>query len=398
MYFKDIYFIPDLLRGCRIYPDAFFDLLQEPILQSTGLCLQRLGGTTIIDKVAPRFNLEQFKALCQLDNSKPLDLWSKNYHSVSELAEEYLCSYISDQSLILSFEMPVWLQSLCKRKKLAFVDIRVSPLRFASDLYIALRTNIKSTLDKIIHCEVSQSEIRLEASQLAASVRLNQRRYEDKSGVKIDLNNTLIWVAQAPHDAAILSATKVNPLSCVDFSAQLRLEVENRELLYKPHPLFPEASMREMVELSSIMDREVRTVSQNAYQILSCKQDLKLVGISSGLLQEAKFFDAASVMLYKPLVPLVTDLSNAGKEEGYRQVHFGSILSPIFWSYLLGGSLCHTLPDIGPRIPNQGRHLLDTWWDYAKVLTWERQINIESFERSGGSVLRRRIEALQNLN
>jgi predicted TPR repeat methyltransferase len=39
--------------------------------------------------------------------------------------------------------------------------------------------------------------------------------------------------------------------------------------------------------------------------------------------------------------------------------------------------------------------MVDHWWDYAKVKVWQKSLWIEGFERSGGGLLRQRIEALE---
>lgn len=44
---------------------------------------------------------------------------------------------------------------------------------------------------------------------------------------------------------------------------------------------------------------------------------------------------------------------------------------------------------------NHARETLDHWWDYSKVMTWERSLPVESFERSGGGLLRQHIESLE---
>src|SRR5690606_38523777 len=133
---------------------------------------------------------------------------------------------------------------------------------------------------------------------------------------------------------------------------------------------------------------------QNAYQILSAEEDIHLIGISSGLLQEAAWFGKTAHTLFKPFVPL------AGQDDtgmqAYQQVHYHSWISPGFWHQLLTpGRRATRLLQMTALPHNLGRETLDQWWDYSKVMTWERALPIESLLRAGGGALQTRVAELE---
>jgi hypothetical protein len=289
--------------------------------------------------------------------------------------------------------MPPWLSQACIKWNIPFIDIRPSPLRFGRDLYIALRTNDLAIHERISQYAILKEELKLEASHLAASINMHQQRLNESDWYKFSLDNSLVFVGQAPYDASLITE-KGKSLRCSDFSEQIRLLASTRKVLHKPHPLAPWAADEERKALEEITGKTIETCHQNAYQILSCEDDVELVGISSGLLQEACWFRKSAHILFRPFVPLAKEGDFSGRD--YQQIHFHRWLSPGFWHQTLTPeNTPPRLAEVTPLAHHHARQTFDHWWDYLKVLTWEKSLPIESFERSGGIALRQRISALE---
>jgi hypothetical protein len=385
--------LPDLLRGTRAFPEGFFDLVREPILQGSGLNIGYPPEHKKSEGLLPGFQLEHFRRLALNDVNDPENSWVTSFFFLPEVATSYLKKFLPGDCFIFSFEMPPWLSNLCIDLNIPFIDFRPSPLRFSRDLYIALRTN-----DATIHQRISEyspiaEELKLEASHLAASINMHQQRLNESNRYLFSLDNCIVFVGQAPYDASLIN-DQGKSLRCSDFSIQLRNLCANRKLIYKPHPFAPWFAEQECAMLTSITSQVIDICNQSAYQILSTEDDVQLVGISSGLLQEAQWFGKTSHTLYQPFVKLshdgTTDLSN------YVQIHFNKWMSPGFWHQILTPE--SPLPKL-IELPNIShhfaRHTLNQWWDYDKVISWERALPIEVFNRSGGNVLRKRIEELE---
>lgn len=398
MNFSRIVCLPDLLRGTRIFPEGFFDLVREPIRQGCGLDIGFPPGAKPLHGLMPGFELARFR---ELAGSRPLGTaadmqarWAATYHRVPDAAISYLFEHLPEDYLILSFEMPPWLEQVCVERAQPFIDARVSPLRFGRDLYLALRCSDAGLRRRIDAQAVADEELRMEAALLAANVRTHRLLMEETQRHRFsDLDGCLLYVGQAPYDASLLSPGG-GSLRCDDFADRLRQLSQGRRLLYKGHPFAPWFVDEERAALRRITAQTAAACPLNAYQILSSQDDLELVGISSGLLQEARWFDKTAHMLFQPFVPLA--ISNEDAADAYRQVHFQAVLAPAFWHQLLTPERpAPRLAALPALVRNFARETFDHWWDYSKVMSWERTLPHETFMRSGGATLRQRIESLE---
>lgn len=385
--------IPDLLRGTRAFPEGFFDLVREPIVQGCAIDI----GYPPNCKRGPRlegFDPSHFRRLADWDEDHVAQSWSRTYHTLAAAALDYLFDRIPTGALVLSFEMPPWLQAACLARGVNFLDLRASPLRFGRDLYIAVCTSDAKLFERIAAHAVGAEELRLEASVLAANVRMHLlRQQESGQSTAEDLDGSLIFVGQAPYDASIL-ALDGRTLRGADFADRLRTLARERRLRHKAHPFANGFGEEERAVLAELVGYQVEACHGNAYQILSSHDDLELVGISSGMLQEAPWFSKRAHTLFQPYVPLSIDPSASPRT--YQQIRFQDLIAPSFWHKVL-------TPDREPprlaALPalahHHARETIDQWWDYEKVLTWRRSLPHASFERLGGGLLRERIETLE---
>lgn len=386
--------LPDLLRQTRIYPEAFFDLMREPIRQGCGLHMAWPPGVGKPHGLAAGFDLQVFLHLAGVSEAVE-DSWRRGYHRLPPEADDYLAVHLPEDCLIVAFESAEWLSDFCRRRHLPLLDVRPSPLRFARDLYIALRTDDPVLFQRIARYRISENELRLEANFLAANVHTQQRRLVETGRYDFSLpEGCLVFVGQAPFDASLLGP-QGQPLTVADYADEIRTLAAGRPLLHKAHPVSPASARQERVALQEITGSPVPVCLQNAYQLLSGSAEVELLGISSGLLQEAGWFGRKAHVLYQPCVPLVAP-GEDGPLEHYQQVHFGTWASPGFWHQLLtpqaAAPSLRALPELAHH---HARHVIDQWWDYGKVLTWERTLPYESFVRSGGGLLRDRLDTLE---
>jgi len=388
--------ISDPLRGVRSFPSGFFDLVREPIKQGTGISAEHPPGGKRPHNLGANFSLETFRQLMGLTvnatASAQQEHWTKTYYNAPSIAVDYLFENIAKNSIILSFEIPPWLANACIDRGITFIDIRPSPLRFGRDLYMALRCSSLHLSEQISKFHVPDEELRLEAAILGANVRLHKTRLEDERNFQFEeLNDALLFVGQAPYDASLLSPNGQS-LRCTDFPDKLRYLSQGRRLLYKSHPFAQSHCEQECEALRKLTGKIPKIVHQNAYQILSSEDDFHLSGISSGLLQEAEWFEKSAHILFQPYVPL-RNISNIADNKTYQQIHFHTILSPTFWHTVIApeqpSPKISALPNLAH---NHARETIDQWWDYSKVLTWERAFPHESFMRGGGAYLHQKID------
>lgn len=389
----NIFALPDLLRNTQAFPEGIFDLIREPIRQGAGLDLGFAPFSQRHHCLAPSFDLEKFRTMAGVDiaSEAKQDQWRSAYYSLPEEALDYLFVHFPVGYMLLSFEMPPWLSGACRVRGVDFIDIRPSPLRFARDLYIALRWSNAALFQRLSPFTVLEEEIRLEASILSSNVRMHQRRMKDERGLLFDeLNGSMMFIGQAPYDASLL-ADNGRALRCSDFVESLRSLSHGRRVFHKPHPFSLDHAEEERALLQDITGVEVNKCRLNAYQILSSHDDVEIVGISSGLLQEAPWFNKPAHTLFRPFVPLA--IPGLTDEAAYQQIHFQTFLSPSFWHQLLAPELPEPkLLKLPTLAHHHARETLDQWWDYSKVITWERALPYEAFMRGGGAELRNRVD------
>ncbi len=388
--------VEDIVRPRELlgaFPTPLFTLVSEPIRQATRQHIHFAPGTGIPPTFAPTFDWATFTRLAFTEEQTS---WEALNFSLPLPARQYLRDCIPANSLLLAVEMPAWFSSLCTEFGISYLDMRVSPLRFARDFYIALDTNDTQIHERIRSYAIFQEEVSLEAAALSASVRKLFFDLEKRGQYSFDMDNTLVYIGQTSFDAAIIGPDGRH-LRCQDFADRLQslTTQTSKRLLYKPHPYDDGFATEERQALEAITGRSIPQCLNNSYQLLGSTASVEFISISSGLLQEALFFGKTVHWLHKPHVPLAYP-DDVRQEGHFLQVHFENIQSPGFWhQILMPEKPAPRLSRLPTLAPNYGRELLDTWWDYSKHKIWQRTLPIESFERSGGGLLRNRIEALE---
>ncbi|MFC4622261.1 hypothetical protein ACFO3A_08535 [Comamonas nitrativorans] len=401
--------LSNFFSSYRAAPESFFAFVQEPIRQGCGIDPGWLPTAKKPSALLPGFNLQKFRTLAGWSTMHATHFWMQTWHTAPASAVDYLFAYVPQGTLILSYDMPPWLAQACEQRGFDWLDMRPSPLAFGRDLYVALHASNAVLQQHLVRWSVSDEELRLEAALLAANLHAHRLDIEEGFHYKFNLDGCLVFVGQHPEDAALLSPDG-HSLRCTDFSEQLRELAKGKTMLHlldrrnlgraalAPHisDLWTHVK-RECETLKKIVNAPVQICQQNIYQILSSDDDVQLVGISAPALQEAAWFDKPAHELFRPRTPLATmHASPDAGERKYVQVHFTDVLKPAFWHAVLTPDAPYPkLPALPELERNQARTGLNNWGDYEKVMTWERPLHTASFERSGGGLLRKRIEKLE---
>lgn len=409
MNYKHIVLLPDLFRSHRAASEGLFAFVREPIRQGCGInpCWPPTAKQS--SALLPGFDLQKFRALAGWNPMLATEFWMQTWHAAPAAAVDYLFAHVPPSSLVLSYDLPPWLAQACAQRDIDWLDMRPSPLAFGRDLYVALRASNVTLQKRLADLSVSDEELLLEAATLAANLHTHQLGMEESYRYKFNLDDCLLFIGQPYGDPALLSPHG-RTLCCTDFSAQLRTLARGKTVLHlldarhvapSSHSLsrgpLRDQVQQERARLEHMLETPVRACQQNLYQVLSTHDDVELVSISAPALQEAIWFGKTAHTLFRSY----TSLTGTGtpREDGYVQVHFRDVLSPAFWHATLS-------PDAPPpRLPalpelerSQARTTLNHWGSYEQVTTWERPLHHASFERSGGSVLRQRIEKLEQVH
>lgn len=391
--------IPDLLQPSRSSYEGLLDLVREPLRQGCGIDFDYLPVRGRRKPPLDTFEPERFRTLAAAGAAVGPDaLWAGTYHAMPADAEAYLFERLPGASLVLACNVPPWLRRACIARAIPFLDLRLSPLGFGRDLYLALDAPAPPLRQRIAARAVGAEELRLEAALLGANLRAHRRRLEEAKRHAYDLDNSLVCVVQPAWDSALLAAD--GSFGSLDgFAARIGALAGARRILCLVDYSDPATAAHGELQCRRLSERlgvAVTPCPQSGYQVLAAEEDVALAGISAPLLQEAPWFGRSAHWLGEPATPLADADASGG--EGYLQVRFQDALAPEFWHQLLSP---HAPPPVLARLPaldrHHGREALDAWGEYEKVLNWERLLPWRAFERSGGIVQRRRINALEQV-
>lgn len=372
MNYKNIVCIDDFVRQDFEKAKVFFyNLIREPILQATAIDIgesPRLSNSR--NSLKDGFCLTKFTSL--LESSQ----WQTNYHSISERAQDYLIAHLPEDVLIISYEMPKWLEAVLDNHKVDYIDIRISPLRFARDLYIVLRSNHPKIQKRINKFAVKEAEFRLEASLAIAYAR-------NKAAPAI-ADDSVVFIGQTESDASLINE---NGEFCRVRDYELKDIQHDRQLYYLAHPLAGNHAKNEFAWLSR-RNKAIEQIDHNVYNLLSMRRNVEFIAISSSVIQEAKYFDKKGTFLYQPVCPI--------DEAEYIHIHFSTFVSPIFWHKALKIKSKKPEVEVLPSLQLDWlRSLHNVWWGYAPFKKQNSFIDKEAFDVSGGAELRREFEVLK---
>lgn len=393
--FKKLIFFGDFLSSVTSTSDFIFEIISVPVRQAMGLSLDY--GISLRNSISAKFDLNKFKKLANVAcEESPEILWSSTFHEMPQDAVEYIISKINSDELFFCFDMPPWLEKLFNTKNISYIDIRISPINFGSDLYVAINSNDEDIKSRLEVFSVPEQEIYLEASIMGANVRAHLKRLKEGHRHQIpDLENTIIYVPQDPKDKSLLLKNgKYLEISC--FPDVIEEKARGRRILvladYSNQRKI-DNSKRDREFLKNLFGKNISFCTQNFYQILASHADIEVMSINSPFNQEASWFGKKA----HNFAPFYTPIEKNNIAGNYLQTYFRNILSPSFWHLILDSECQQPMvKDLSlSNTMHYGRAMLDCWGEYEKVINWERVLPYGGFQRSGGIVLKQRVDTLE---
>ena len=357
MKFTTIVCLDDLTRHSYWPAKEFvYDLIRTPIYHTSGIDISKSPRNGQRNNLLPGFDHSRFLQLCGPNATQ--GHWVSFHLGLPKAANEYLAMHIPDGALIIGYEMPPWLRSLLELTGHTWIDLRISPLRFASDLYIAIGTNSPLLHSRIYPRSVSMDEVLSEASLMAAQVRYHQR-YDDRPR---SYDGAWIYIGQTEADTSLVTAAS-KFARVQDYATILQSATADIPMLYKPHPGAGDFARKEFSALRDLISRPIALCETDTYEMLAGERPLGLIGLSSGVLQEAKWFGKSSLSLLAPVCQI--SFENEWRSGYFAQVSSHEFLSEPLWSNILGQDEPRARPLVHPPRANRLRELHDAWWGYA---------------------------------
>jgi hypothetical protein len=144
---------------------------------------------------------------------------------------------------------------------------------------------------------------------------------------------------------------------------------------------------REMLE--RLTGQRIPVCEQSCYELLSCDDEITLVGLSAGALQEAQWFARRAYALHGSFA--APSFEPIPTPDGYLQIASHVLLSERLWSAALQEPARAEPLTVAPR-PNLLRELRNDWAGYAEATLRGSALVREGFAQAGGL---RQAEALR---
>ena len=330
-------------------------LLRRPLAAATGLEVQALAWEPGTAPGATGFDTPGFYAAAGA--APDIEGWVGLFDAATlpREAAARLAAPFEDAAAVIGFELAEVQKRLLTQLGIPWVDLNIHPVRFGPDLFFAVQTNHPGILDALAAHHSEDAEFEPWADWLAAMAV--------KMPIAPPIEERVLVVGQTRVDRSLISQGKL--LDLRDVGAAFHREVGRDErVLFRPHPY--DTGSFGLHELGLPRAR-IRQIEQNAYLLLAQDSVQRVLGVSSSLVAEARFFGKEGVFLGPPPFRIaatcsaLAPLMHASVVEAW--------LWPDFWRDLLAPLLPVTAQDGRRPVlgPNALRLALRQFWGWDEI-------------------------------
>jgi hypothetical protein len=191
-------------------------------------------------------------------------------------------------ALVVSFEAPESIKQAFTYLGIPFVDLNLHPIRFLPDVFFAAQTNTRGVFEAMKRYHTPSATYFDWADLLsAAAIKLPHLPMPPQ---------TTLLLGQTRVDRSLIVDGQVRNLA--DYTAALRSLLQpGQPLMFKPHPYNPAGFG--LLE-TGIPFGDVTWTSANIYALLAHENLSHVIGVSSSVLMEARYFDKKASSLAAP--------------------------------------------------------------------------------------------------
>ncbi|WDY56679.1 HAD-IA family hydrolase [Pseudomonas sp. PSKL.D1] len=329
----------------------FIDILKRPLQQATGLNGQEFKSA-ISEKngfVRSRFFDESG---IQFDPSEMQ--FDYNAEIVSDQSISYLKEFISEQTLVIGYELSHATRTVLDRANITYIDIWLHPVRYLDDVLFAFFSNNEAINSSLKSFNMSEN------TYYSYADRLRVQNYRGFRRAKLDLqDNSALFVGQTLYDKAISLNGRM--LSLLDFKEKFsELCSTHDHVYYSRHP-FVKSGDEEVI--SFIQRYNNVTITEAPTYFLLASDEIKTVAsISSSVVHEAKYFSKNTEFYFRPVIKI-------GNEEDCYSSIFQAFMFAHFWADILSPVL--SVNSVEKTEYNDSkdkiRDMLSFYWGYRNI-------------------------------
>ncbi|MBU8538097.1 hypothetical protein [Falsiroseomonas tokyonensis] len=273
-----------------------------------------------------------------------------------------LAAPFAGAAAVVGFELTELQKRLLTLAGIPWLDVNIHPYRFGPDVLFAIQTDHPEILARLLPHHAEDHVFEPWADLLAATaVKMPPHR---------PIETACLLVGQTQVDRALIRQGRLLDLSHFGPALHAVLGPE-APVLFKPHPYNPDGFGLHHVGLPLSRIRETR---ENAYVLLAQDAIRTVVGVSSSVVAEARFFGKEGVFLGTP--PMTIAPRRADLSPGRHASVVDAWLSADFWRDLLAPVVAVTAPDGRRPVlpPNALRTSLRQFWGWDEIffqLPWD---------------------------
>lgn len=331
------------------------DLLYQPIKLSTGVEVVSFSSSITDESKLSRKDFF-IKSDINVDYSAIQFLF--DVKRIQSASLDYLSQYISDNDLIIGYELSEQTRNVLNQLKINYIDIWLHPIRYLDDILFCFNSN-----NILIHNKLFDFNIDREV-YIAYATRLKVQSYRGwKRGESDVPKNSAVFIGQTLNDKSVNRNGRF--LSVIDFREQFEQLVRSHDkVFYSRHPFVKYGDEHILQYIRQF--KNVSLTDFSSYDLLCHKNVKTIMSVSSSVLIEAKYFGKKTVCLYRPVVALCD--TNEHREYHYSSVYQDFVFS-YFWSKVLSPVLpvkeCSRISFFNEK--DKLRDALGFYWSYGKI-------------------------------
>lgn len=337
------------------YHGWIFDLFL-PVIKSSVCC--ESDEFKFLKNKGKNFSREKFFELSGIKNLEQ-SYFCYDFNKISDESVEYLKGYIDENIFILGIELSENLRKILDKLNCKYINIAFHSFKLFDDLPLLFNTNDRRIFEILGTYKIPEEKFKFYTDYWKVYLNVNKLTCTDLEA------NSALFVGQLTKDMSVEDKGKFYDVT--DYKDYLKaLCKEHSCVYYLPHPMLGKDKKKYLVSFLKQFENVKILENRNSYAILSSPAITKVVGISSSLLYEAKYFQKKTEYLLHPLYYIDSEFGL----NSYISV-YNEFFTPLFWQKLLENDF-ETFEGFCEEnyfafASNKFRNLKNLYWAYADL-------------------------------
>jgi hypothetical protein len=219
-----------------------------------------------------------------------------HYSELNSKAINYILEYIKNYDLIIVYEASETFKTLLNKKGIQYIDIWLSPIRFCKDMMFEFYSNNSEIQKRLEFFQINDKKIKKQAKVI-------KEQSEHIFNQKVELSdNSALIIGQVFFDKSVMKEDRF--LTLIDFKNEIKeYSKEYEKIYFLKHPSMKEKDFSKILNHFKDIKNLIYLNKVNTYYLLSQKEIKAVIGISSSVLKEAKYFGKKVKYFYKEVIP-----------------------------------------------------------------------------------------------